>query len=358
MKNQILKPHWLIASLFTVVIVLDLSTPADYVFGYCYTGAILLANSQLSRLATIRVTIMASVLTLLNLFLPGGEIIHTAAIANRLIVVFALIVTGWLSERNYRYQEAIATQQAQLQSQQQLASMREDFISTLTHDLKTPLIGAIETLKSFQTGQFGNVTSAQQKVLQMMERSHRTTLQLVETVLDIYRNDISGLKLQCQVVNLAAIAFEVIATLRDLAATRRVYIDLSYGESDFRRSLWVNGDELQLQRVFTNLLTNAVNHSPRGGRVEVLLESYSVYHIVKFLDTGQGITEEELPHLFERFYQGNSDRQAKGSGLGLYLSRQIITAHGGTIWAENRSPKGALFAFRLLASPPPLLENN
>lgn len=350
MKNQLLNPHLLIASLFGVVIMLEFSTPADYVFGYCYTGAIILANSQLSRLATIQVTIMASILTLSNLFLPGGEIINPAAIANRIIVVFALIVTGTLSDRNYRYQEAIATQQ-------QLASMREDFISTLTHDLKTPLIGAIETLKSFQTGQFGNVTSAQQKVLQMMERSHRTTLQLVETVLDIYRNDLSGLKLQCQVVNLALIASEVIATLRDLAATRRVYIDLSYGESDFRRSLWVNGDELQLQRVFTNLLTNAVNHSPRGGRVEVLLESYSVYHIVKFLDTGQGITEEELPHLFKRFYQGNSDRQAKGSGLGLYLSRQIITAHGGTIWAENRSPKGALFAFRLLASPPPSLES-
>lgn len=357
MKSFFFKPYWLIASLFTLVTVLDLSTSADYIFSYCYIGGILLANSRLSRSVTIKVTIVASGLSLLNLFFPTSQIIHPWAVSNRFIVILALIVTAWLSDRNRRYEEALAIQQAQFQSQMQLASMREGFISTLTHDLKTPLIGAIETLKSFQLGQFGAVTSAQQKVLQMMERSHGSTLQLVETLLDIYRNDTQGLKLQCQVVNLAAIAENVIATLRDLAATRRVHINLTFSESDFSRALWVNGDALQLERVFGNLLTNAINHSPRGGKVEVVLESYSAYHIVKFLDTGQGITEDELPYLFERFYQGNSDRQAKGSGLGLYLSRQIIAAHGGTIWAENRATKGAIFAFRLQAVARPSLEN-
>ena len=69
------------------------------------------------------------------------------------------------------------------------------------------------------------------------------------------------------------------------------------------------------------------------------------------LKPGLGITAEELPRLFERFYQGHSARQAKGSGLGLYLTRQIIEAHSGTIWAENRLPRGALFGFRLPAYP-------
>jgi two-component system NarL family sensor kinase len=126
-----------------------------------------------------------------------------------------------------------------------------------------------------------------------------------------------------------------------------VYLCLGYGESEFRRCIWVKGDALQLQRVFSNLLINGINHSPRGGRVEVMLESDSFYHRVNVIDNGPGITRDELPHLFERFYQGHSDRQAKGSGLGLYLTRQIIEAHGGTIWAENRSPSGALFGFRL-----------
>jgi two-component system NarL family sensor kinase len=99
------------------------------------------------------------------------------------------------------------------------------------------------------------------------------------------------------------------------------------------------------------LLTNGINHSPRGDKVEIVMESYPNYQVVKVIDSGLGITAEELPHLFDRFYQGNSDRQAKGSGLGLYLSRQIIEAHGGIIWAENKLPQGAVFGFRLPATP-------
>lgn len=286
------------------------------------------------------------------MLVPRFKPYDLATLANRIIAVLALIVTGWLSDRNRLYEEAIAQQQAQLRAQEQLARIREDFVSTLTHDLKTPLLGAIETLKSFQNGQFGQVSSAQQKVLEMMTRSHRSTLQLVETVLDIYRYDTEGLKLQRSPVNLAEIAHEVIATLTDLAASRRVYVYLNYGESNFPYPLWVDGDALQLQRVFANLIINSINHSPRGAKVEVVLEPIGAQQQVLVLDRGPGITPGELPHLFERFYQGLSDRQAKGSGLGLYLTRQIIEAHGGTIWAENRSPQGALFGFRLPACPP------
>ncbi len=351
-KNQHSKTCFLIAGIFAIVMVLEYATPSDYVFGYLYTGPILLANPRLNRLATFCVTLLASGLTLLNIVFPTVELTNPATVANRLIAVLSLVVTGILSDRTRRYEEAIAQQKAQLKAQEQLASLREDFVSTLTHDLKTPVLGAIETLKSFQQEQFGVVTAVQQDVLGMMTRSHKSTLQLVETLLDVYRNDTQGLKLTIFPVNLVPLAEEVIATLTDLAATRRVYICLGYGESDFRRSLWVNGDALQLQRVFSNLLINGINHSPRGGKVEVVLESDSAYHLVKVIDNGPGITSNELPHLFERFYQGHSDRQAKGSGLGLYLTRQIIEAHSGTIWAENRTPHGAVFGFRLPAGSP------
>ena len=350
-KHSRLNTLWLILGLFAVVLMLEYSTPPDYVFGYLYTGPILLANSRLSRAATFQITLLAAILTMLNLWVPGGYQIRASTVASRLIVVLALVVTRVLSERNRRYEEALTQQQARLQAQEQLASVRQDFVSTLTHDMKTPLLGAIETLKAFERGNFGIVTQTQHKVLAMMARSHQTTLQMVETMLDVYRNDTEGLKLHLAPVDLVCVAEETIATLTDLASTRQVYLCLGYGESDFRRALWVNGDALQLQRVFANLLTNSINHSLRGGKVEVVLEPQSDYQIVKVFDTGLGITAEELPHLFERFYQGHSDRQAKGSGLGLYLSRQIIEAHSGKIWAENHSPRGALFGFRLPAIP-------
>jgi two-component system NarL family sensor kinase len=350
----------LIVGLLATLLVLEFSTPPDYVFGYLYIGPILLANSRMNQATTLRITLVATILTLLNLWFPGGAVIRASTVANRMIVVMALLVTGVLSTRNRWYEEALIQQQAKLKAQEQLVSVREDFASTLTHDLKTPLLGAIETLKAFQQERFGPVLPGQQKVLATMARSHQTSLQLLETLLDVYRNDIEGLKLHLAPVDLVALASEVAGTLTDLASTRRVDICLSHGESRSRRFLWVNGDALQLQRVFANLLTNAINHSLRGGQVEVVLEPDADYQVVKIMDTGAGVTVEELPHLFERFYQGHSARQARGSGLGLYLSRQIIEAHSGTIWAENRfsssdttrnTPSGALFGFRLPAYP-------
>jgi two-component system, NarL family, sensor kinase len=342
---------WIILGLFAVVAVLEYSTPPDYVFGYLYIGPILLASTRLNRKITLCLTLAAAALTMLNVWLPGRHVSEVSTIASRFIAVLAIVVTGVLSDRNRRYEKVLAQQQAKLAAQEQLAQVREDFASTLTHDLKTPLLGALETLKAFQKEQFGNVQPTQQKVLATMIRSHQTSLQLVETLLDVYRNDTEGLQLQLAPVDLVTLVENVAITLINLAESRRVHLSFDYGESDFRKFLWVNGDAFQLQRVFANLLTNAINHTPRGGKVEVVLEPHSSYQVAKIVDTGAGITLEELPHLFERFYQGYSDRQAKGSGLGLYLTRQIIEAHGGTIWAENRSSQGAIFGFRLPAFP-------
>lgn len=345
------KPFWLVVGLFGVVLLLEFATPPDYVFGYLYIGPILLASAHLSRKATFQATLVACMLTLINIWLPGGDVVTAPTIASRLIAILALIVTGILSDRNRLYQQTFLQQQAKLEAQEKLASVREDFASALTHDLKTPLLGAIETLRAFQQGRFGPVQPAQQSVLSTMARSHTTTLHLVETLLDVYRNDTEGLTLHLAPVDLVTIAEEVAATLTELAASRRIHLALHYGASDFRQFLWVKGDALQLQRVMVNLLTNAINHSPRGGKVQVALEPGPSHQTVKVMDQGAGVNAAELPYLFERFYQGQSNRQAKGSGLGLYLSRQIIEAHGGTIWAENPDSVGAMFAFRLPTLP-------
>jgi two-component system NarL family sensor kinase len=341
----------LIVGLFCLVLALEFSTPPDYVFGYLYIGPILWVNARLGRLATLKATAIAVFLTLLNLWLPMRSMVEPSTIADRLIAVLSLMVTGWLSEQNRHYQEVLVQKQTQLQSQEQLVSLREDFASTLTHDLKTPLLGAMETLKAFQSGQFGEVTATQQKVLATMGRSHQSSLQLLETLLDVYRNDTEGLRLNLAPVDLTALTEEVTNHLAVLAAAHQVYLNVNYGDSDFRQSLWVKGDMLQLQRVVNNLLINAINHSRRGDRIEIQLVSQSAYQLVKILDSGSGIHLNELPYLFERFYQGSSDRQAKGTGLGLYLCRQIITAHHGKIWAENRHPTGAIFAFKLPVYP-------
>ncbi len=340
---------WATIWLFGLVFTLEILTPPDYVIGYLYILPILFAKPQLNRRATLQITIVAVVLTLLNIWIPGYEQIHPAMVADRLITSFALAVTGVLSDRNRHIQQTLAQQQAKLQIQSKLASLREDFASTLAHDLKTPILGAIETLKAFDREQFGQIQPTQKNVLNTIVRSQQNSLQLVETLLDVYRNDIEGLQLNLTPIDLAKLAESTTTDLLDLAASRRVHLSLNYGDSDFRTFLWVNGDAFQLQRVFTNLLTNAINHSPRGAKVEIILGTQGSQQVVKIIDIGAGIQPDEMPHLFDRFYQGESERQASGSGLGLYLSRQIIEAHNGTIWAENRVPQGAVFGFRLSA---------
>lgn len=340
--------QWLIGGIFVLVILLEYSTPPPYVFGYLYIGAVLIASTRLSRQATVWVTAIAIVCTLLNLLVPGVGTVTSAAVANRVITVLALGVTGWLGNRLQAYEQAITQQRLQLQTQGQLAQMREDFVSTLTHDLKTPLLGALETLQALRSENFGPVSLAQRRVFDVMTRSHQKTLQLVETLMDVYRNDAEGLRLHQQHLDLLTLAEEAVTDIVPLATSRQIHLRVRDGGSDFRRSYCVNGDALQLSRVLVNLLSNAVNHSRRGSSVQVVMGTYPGHCQVQIIDEGQGIPADELPHLFDRFYQGQSDIQIKGTGLGLYLSRQIVEAHGGKIWAESHAD-GAIFAFCLPA---------
>lgn len=335
--------YGLIAAIFLAVILLEYSTPAAFVFSYLYAGAVVLAYRYLSRKQAIAVTLAAALLTLLNLVFPTYEADNLSILANRLIAVVSLLAASYLIDRNRFYEDEIARQRSYIQLQTQLASLREDFVSTLTHDLKTPLLGAIETINSFLAEQFGAISSRQRDILAMMQRSHRSTLQLVETMLDVYRNDAEGLRLQLEPVDLRSLLSDTITTITHLAQSRQIYINFTpHGQA-----FWVCGDAAQLRRVFENLLSNAINHTPRGTWVKVVLETTGNEQQIQVCDCGPGIDELELPDLFERFYQSYSNRQAKGSGLGLYLSRQIIDAHSGKIWAENRKPQGAIFYCRL-----------
>ena len=344
------------ATVFWTVLAIaaEFSTPTDYVLGYLYVLPVGLVGGYGRPRTTAIVTLGAIGLVLLNLWIPAGVMGSPAAITNRLLVGLALLVTALLSDRARRDRTRLAQQQAQLAAQSQLAQLREDFAATLTHDLKTPLLGAIATLEAFQAQQLGPTSEPQQQVLAVMLRSHRNSLRLLESVLEIYRNDAEGVLLDRQPWELGELAERAIAPLRVLAAGRRVTIRLERGDSGFWASFWVAADALQLERAIDNLLLNALNHAPRDSQILVQLRSLGSCHRLEVSDSGPGIPLAALPKLFDRFYQAGSDRQLTGSGLGLYLSRQIIEAHGGRIWAENRSPQGATFLVELAACPPPI----
>ncbi len=349
----------LVGILCGLIVLLEISFPTEYVFGHLYIAPLLLASFQLGKKDTSIVTGVAIFFTLSDLVIPNilalrlmnFETLPVYTLTNRINVVVVLSLTNWLLQRNFkniekidRQKGEIAYHKAELISQLKLAQMREDFVHTLTHDLKTPILGAIETIKSFQMEQFGAVSFIQSQVLSEMSKSQQRSLHLVQMLLDVYRNDAQGVALQLQSIDLRSIAQEAIDAVKILALERELKLNLKCHES-LDRQLAVTADSLQLSRVFSNLLSNAIYHSPRGGRIDVTIYNNDRRYIVQVADRGQGIAPDTLPLLFDRFYQ--VDRQVQGSGLGLYLSRQIVEAHGGRIWAESELPQGTKFCFSL-----------
>ncbi len=357
----------LVGILCGLIFLLEILTPTEYVFGHLYIAPLLLASFQLGKTGTSIVTRVGICLTLLDLVIPNLAnfsvmnfgMLPMYTLTNRINIVVVLLLTNWLIQRNLKYaekidlqNEEIAQHKAELLVQLGLARMREDFVHTLTHDLKTPILGAIETIKSFQKEQFGAVSSIQSQVLDTMSQSQKRSLQLVQTLLDVYCNDAEGVVLQRQLIDLWAIAKEAIDAVTIFVQERQIKLNLKCYESAVgvaspseKRQLQVSADPLQLSRVLSNLLSNAIYHSPRGGQIDVTIYRNDRRCIVQVEDRGKGIAPADLPLLFDRFYQAN--QQGQGSGLGLYLSRQIVEAHGGRIWADAELPQGTKFCFSL-----------
>jgi two-component system, NarL family, sensor kinase len=333
-----------IALSFAVILVLEFLTPPEYIFGYLYVGPILLATWFLDRRSILLVTALGITLTLANLLFPHYALNDSIALTNRLLTVVALLTVAYLGTQYRQMQEEAAQQKAQLQAREELAKAQADFIATLTHDLKTPLLGAQQTLSFFEQGQFGLISTQQQGVLEMLQKSNHKQLALVDTLLAIYRNDLSGLPLKKQLLDLDELCAEQIMALNDLALNRE--IELVYEGLDQAQ---YEADDLQLSRVVANLVSNAINHTPRGGHVLVQLSQAQGEYRLLVEDTGSGIPSADLKRIFDRFYQSDNTRHVPGTGLGLYLARQIIEAHGGRIWAANRPSGGCLFGVGLPA---------
>jgi two-component system, NarL family, sensor kinase len=352
-----------------LIFLLEVFAPLNYVFGYLYFIPMLLTACDLTscHVATNKIVANTSMvaaigisLTLMDFIVPiimqHGTLnfseLPIAIIINRVSVVAILLVANWLIksslehlEKIYQQKNEIDLYKAELANQIQIDRIHQDFVYTLTHDLKTPLLGAIQTIKYFKKAKFGAVSSTQMQVLDTMSRAQSRSLQLVETLLAIYQNDTQGLALYRQQIELCSLAQETIDSMLVLGWERQITIKL-HCHLPLTDPPRLTGDRLQLSRVFNNLLSNALYHSPRHRQIDVTIEVRDSQHIVCVFDRGLGIDPADFPFLFERFYTAH--KQFQGSGLGLYLSRQIVEAHGGKIWAESQSPRSnTTFCFSL-----------
>jgi len=231
-----------------------------------------------------------------------------------------------------------------------IARQREDFVSRLTHDLRTPLVAADRMLTLFQEGALGEPPPAMGEAIDTMIRSNQNLLTMVNMLLEVYRYEAGRKTLNFTPVNLSELVEAVIAELSPLAIEKKLTLTLDQSAlQQDQASDTVIGDRIELRRVITNLLGNALKFTDAGFvTVRLSADSNSLKQIAVVLeieDTGSGIAIADQPKRFESFITGSHRRS--GSGLGLHLSRQIVEAHQGRIYVKSDLGTGSLFTVRL-----------
>ncbi|AKG21832.1 hybrid sensor histidine kinase/response regulator [Calothrix sp. 336/3] len=226
----------------------------------------------------------------------------------------------------------------------EIARQRQDFVSRLTHDLRTPLVAAERMLDLLQQGALGELSPQMQEIITIMGRSNSNLLAMVNTLLEVYRFEAGRKNLAFFPVDLSQLLTEVAGELATLGEQKGLKIITDFSES--ATDMKIMGDRLELHRLFTNLVGNAIKFTDSGFiQICLIPGSTDNFLTVKVIDTGCGISEQEQNSLFERFRSGS--HKGSGSGLGLYLSRRIVEAHQGMIQVSSELGKGSIFTVTL-----------
>ncbi len=240
---------------------------------------------------------------------------------------------------------SVALENARLYRQARDADrVKDEFLAVLSHELRTPLNAIVGYSRLLRGGLLSDDKAT--RGLEALERNANSLTQIVEDVLDISRIESGKIRLDVQPVELPLIVHNGVATMQPAADAKGIRIQTIMDPSVRP----VSGDPNRLQQVIWNLLSNAVKFTPKGGRIQVRVERVNSHVDVVVSDTGIGIRREFLPHVFERFRQGNagSTRQSAGLGLGLSIVRHIVELHGGSVdAASDGEGQGATFRVRL-----------
>ena len=228
---------------------------------------------------------------------------------------------------------------------QRSARIKDQFLATLSHELRTPLnaiLGWTQLLRSR-----GAVEAADfDRAMEIIERNARAQVRLIDDLLDLSRIMSGRFRLDVQQVSLLDIVRSALDSIEPTAQTKGLRLESVLDP----QSVIVSGDPARLQQVFWNLLSNAVKFTPKGGRIQVLLQRVNSHIEFSVSDTGIGIPAAFLPHVFERFSQKDSSthREYGGLGLGLAICKQLVDLHGGSIQAKSMGEgHGATFVVTL-----------
>jgi len=228
----------------------------------------------------------------------------------------------------------------------ELERLRAEFVGVASHELKTPINVIIGYLELLQEGIYGQLTDQQKEVLRTINKQADTLTRLVKRLLDISRFEASGGKIEVREVDLRRLLNNLKSSFSVLASQREIAFTMSCAAGIPDKVCW---DEDRINEVLGNLLSNAFKFTERGGKVSLSVAPTDGKVVTTVADTGAGISAEQIPHIFDKFFQADNQAAAatKGTGLGLAIAREIVEAHGGQITVQSRVGEGTTFAVTL-----------
>lgn len=237
----------------------------------------------------------------------------------------------------------LAAEQAARREAEHANRLKDEFLATVSHELRTPLHAMLGWASLLRSGQLGKEKT--EHALETIERNARAQAQLIEDLLDVSRILEGKLQLDVQPTDLRTVVEAALDTVQPAADAKGVSL-----QARLTSQGTVVGDAQRLQQIVWNLLFNAVKFTPRGGRVQILLQCHDSVVELIVNDTGAGIRPEFVPHVFERFRQGDggATRLHGGLGLGLSIVRHLTEMHGGSVTAFSEGvDRGARFSVHL-----------
>lgn len=228
-------------------------------------------------------------------------------------------------------------------TEREIETLKEDFVATLTHDLKVPIVAASNMIDLFLANKFGEISEKQKYALDSMKASNNSLLELVQILLETYKLKEQGIKLFKEDIDLNLFVQKVVDEMIPIA--NNVKLDINFIPN--KDNPHINADTTQLTRVIKNLISNAIDHSNTQKAIDVEIGKIQKYIIISVIDYGQGISKEELKMIFNKYYSAAKKLRKVGTGLGLYLSQQIVEAHGGEITVTSEENVRTEFCIKL-----------
>ncbi len=245
--------------------------------------------------------------------------------------------------------ESISDREAMIQEyilkEKEANILKTDFIATLTHDLKVPIIAQDKTFDLFLNNKFGDLSEIQTQAIHNLKVSNMDMKYLVEALLETYRIEQTKIKLNpIKNVKLVELVEDMVAQIEPVAIVHNKKINFY---PNIGREVEVDMDIFLIKRVVQNLVLNALSYSHNAEFIDVLLSLDDKEFLIHIKDYGPGIEEAEIKKIFRKYYSGTSKFMRSGVGLGLYLSNKIVESHHGKIEVVSEINKGSTFSIIL-----------